>query len=108
MMKKGVWAAGVVLFVVALLWTYVRRPPQPIQSQTRFLLDTYCTIQVPGEIDVIPAIECAFARIEEVEIVLVIAGVDYCICQLQGTVAAVCPVSGWSAACTGFLGCLLD
>ena len=31
-------------------------------------MDTYCTIQIPGDIDVIPAIERAFERIEDVEI----------------------------------------
>ncbi len=40
---------------------------RPIQSQTRFLMDTYCTIQVPGGIEVLTVIEKAFGRIEEID-----------------------------------------
>lgn len=42
-------------------------PEDEIQKQTRFLMDTYCTIQVPGNVKVIKAIEAAFDRMEEVE-----------------------------------------
>ena len=38
-----------------------------IQKQTRFLMDTYITIQVPGGKEVRPAISKAFDRMKEVE-----------------------------------------
>ena len=68
MYKKIIWALGAVIILISLFWIFVLRDPFPIQSQTRFLMDTFCKIEIPGEIDVIPAIEQAFARIEEVEI----------------------------------------
>ncbi len=38
-----------------------------IQSRTRFLMDTYCTIQVPGSVEVLDIIDRAFGRIEDVD-----------------------------------------
>ena len=38
-----------------------------VQKQTRFLMDTYVTIQIPGDVSVLPVIENAMTRIEEVE-----------------------------------------
>ncbi|MFC1476527.1 FAD:protein FMN transferase [Fibrobacterota bacterium] len=38
-----------------------------VQKQTRFVMSTYCTIQIPGKKDVIPYIEKAFERIEEID-----------------------------------------
>lgn len=38
-----------------------------IQKQTRYLMDTYCTIQIPGDVEVLSAIEAAFDRMEEVD-----------------------------------------
>ncbi|MFC1538708.1 FAD:protein FMN transferase [Candidatus Latescibacterota bacterium] len=67
MLKKAVWAVGTVVILITLFLIFVWHNPSPIQSQTRFLMDTFCTIQVPGDVEVIPAIEHAFERIEEIE-----------------------------------------
>ena len=53
------------LSVTAYIITRYRYPQ--IQKQTRFVMSTYCTIQIPGKKDVIPFIEKAFDRIEEVD-----------------------------------------
>lgn len=67
-MKKGFWATGFIITALILLTLkVVVNDPEPIQSQTRFLMDTYCTIQVPGSIEVLGAIEQAFNRIEEID-----------------------------------------
>lgn len=67
-MKKGFWIAGLIIITLILLTiNCVLNDPEPIQSQTRFLMDTYCTIQVPGNIEVLGAIEQAFNRIEEID-----------------------------------------
>ena len=67
-MKKGFWVAGLIIITLILLTiNCVLNDPEPIQSQTRFLMDTYCTIQVPGNIEVLGAIEQAFNRIEEID-----------------------------------------
>jgi len=54
--------------VAAVLWG---RPgsgkPEDVQKQTRFLMDTYVTIQVPGDAQAIKTIEKAFDRMEEVD-----------------------------------------
>ena len=39
----------------------------PIQTKTRFLMDTICTIQVPGDLSVLEYIDSAFDRMEEVD-----------------------------------------
>lgn len=39
----------------------------PIQKQTRFLMDTYVTIQIPGDTGQLKVIEKAFQRIEEID-----------------------------------------
>ena len=67
MIKKGLWAVGIIV-VVFTMWVFLRESPKKIQSQTRFLMDTYCSIQVPGDIDVLKAIEKAFNRIEEIDV----------------------------------------
>ena len=38
-----------------------------VQEQTRFVMSTYCTIQIPGTKEVIPFIKKAFERIEEID-----------------------------------------
>ncbi len=43
------------------------RHQEPIQKQTRFLMDTYCTIQVPGGAPVRPIIAKALDRAEEID-----------------------------------------
>lgn len=59
------WIIIVLIGAIVLLNTLL--PKEKIQKQTRFLMDTYCTIQVPGNTDVIKAIEKAFDRMEEID-----------------------------------------
>ena len=69
MVKKILWLAGITVLVPALFFAGCRdKDANPIQSQTRFLMDTYCTIQVPGDFDVLEAIGKAFDRIEEIDV----------------------------------------
>ncbi len=57
-------AIGVTLCVFLLIKKY--KGPA-VQKQTRFVMDTYCTIQIPGDKSVIPFIERSFLRIEEID-----------------------------------------
>lgn len=59
----------VLIGVTAGVALYLRRPVAEtgMQRQTRFLMDTVCTIQVPGPESVRPAMARAFARIEELD-----------------------------------------
>ncbi|MBT4482297.1 MAG: FAD:protein FMN transferase [Candidatus Latescibacteria bacterium] len=68
MRKNIALVAGIVSIMIILLWRFIWYDPYPVQSQTRFLMDTFCTIQVPGNINVLPAIELAFERIEEIDV----------------------------------------
>ncbi len=71
MITKRFWifsfTVGIILLVL-ILWIFFKEDPDNIQSQTRFLMDTFFTIQVPGDIDVLKDIEKAFERIEEIDI----------------------------------------
>ena len=67
MLKRGLWAAGIVSILIILLWIFIWHDSDPVQSQTRFLMDTFCTIKVPGNVEVLTAIEQAFERIEEID-----------------------------------------
>lgn len=66
MNKKVLLLFGIIVLVAVVLWVR-SRGTGPTQSQTRYLMDTYCTITVPGTPEVLPAIEEAFARIEEID-----------------------------------------
>ena len=66
MNKKVVLLFGIIVLVAVAFWVRNRKTG-PTQSQTRYLMDTYCTITVPGPPEVLPAIEAAFARIEEID-----------------------------------------
>ncbi len=66
MNKKVILLFGLVVLVAVAFWVRSRKTG-PTQSQTRYLMDTYCTITVPGSPEVLPAIEAAFARIEEID-----------------------------------------
>jgi thiamine biosynthesis lipoprotein len=41
--------------------------PEPVQKETRFLMDTYVTMQAPGDAQALEKIEKAFDRMEEVD-----------------------------------------
>ncbi|MFC1691894.1 FAD:protein FMN transferase [Candidatus Latescibacterota bacterium] len=71
MLRKRFWAVSFtvgIIVLVLILWIFLKEDPDNIQSQTRFLMDTFFTIQVPGDIDVLKGIEKAFERIEEIDI----------------------------------------
>ena len=61
----------VLMAAVAAVVVFWGRPkadkPEPIQKETRFLMDTYVTIQVPGDAQALKTIEKAFDRMEEVD-----------------------------------------
>ena len=44
-----------------------RQPEKTVQRQSCFLMDTYCTIQVPGTAEVAGAISNAFARMQDID-----------------------------------------
>ncbi|MFC1512353.1 FAD:protein FMN transferase [Candidatus Latescibacterota bacterium] len=70
MIKKRFWGFGYAICIIIfglILWRFVQGAPDKIQSQTRFLMDTFFTIQVPGDIEVLKDIEKAFVRIEEID-----------------------------------------
>jgi len=46
---------------------YARQGDDTVRSRTRFLMDTICTIQVPGDIEVLDIIDKAFDRMVEVD-----------------------------------------
>jgi FAD:protein FMN transferase len=60
---------AVIIILVIILGNFLSKNPfnSQTQSQTRFLLDTVCKIQVPGEKERIKSIEKAFTRIEEID-----------------------------------------
>lgn len=68
MNKKVFLISSVIIILVIAVMGFKKYYSTPIQSQTRFLMDTYCTIQVPGNKEVLKAIEKAFIRIEEIDI----------------------------------------
>lgn len=67
-MKK--WIVGV-LFLTLLaggaFHYYQRRNASPVEKRMRFIMDTYCSIQVPGGSEVVPAINKALDRMQEVD-----------------------------------------
>ena len=67
MKRKGLWMAVLVPVLAAGLWGLWGRNTRPVQRQTRFLMDTYCTIQVPGGVEVRPAIDHALDRMEAID-----------------------------------------
>jgi thiamine biosynthesis lipoprotein len=70
MKSKKIFLLVPVLFCFALFFLFYLKNNTSVtnvQKQTRFLMDTYCTIQIPGGTEVIKTIEKAFDRIEEIE-----------------------------------------
>ncbi|MHB9029464.1 MAG: FAD:protein FMN transferase, partial [Candidatus Latescibacterota bacterium] len=67
MRKKHAILLGVLFILSALLLGLKRREADDLQSQTRFLMDTYCTIKAPGGTHVLRVIERAMDRIDEVD-----------------------------------------
>ena len=67
-MKKKILLL-IIILVCLLVCVYIikRYKESQVQKQTRFVMDTYCSIQIPGKKDVIPFIKKAFERIEEID-----------------------------------------
>lgn len=67
-MKKKILII-VIITVCLFVTVYItkRYKESQVQKQTRFVMDTYCSIQIPGKKDVIPFIKKAFERIEEID-----------------------------------------
>jgi thiamine biosynthesis lipoprotein len=69
-MKRKTWKNIFTLTSPLLVAVWLQTgcaPKTEIQKQTRFLMDTYCIIQIPGDVEVLKAIEAAFDRMEEVD-----------------------------------------
>jgi thiamine biosynthesis lipoprotein len=66
-MKKTI--AAVAAFAATLVVVLLVRAhfSDPVQKRTRFIMDTYCTIQAPGGSEVIPAINRALDRMTELD-----------------------------------------
>ncbi len=67
MKKSGLISSGVIVVFVVLFLGLKNHGADSLQSQTRFLMDTFCTIKVPGDIEVLKSIEKALDRIEEID-----------------------------------------
>ncbi|MBN1292246.1 MAG: hypothetical protein JXB48_10435, partial [Candidatus Latescibacteria bacterium] len=67
MKKKLSIITAAVLLILGAAVLKSKYNTDDVQSQTRFLMDTYCTIQVPGSIEVLDVINLAFKRIEEID-----------------------------------------
>ncbi len=67
MKKSGLISSGIIVIIMIVFLGLKKHKSESIQSQTRFLMDTYCTIQVPGDIEVLQFIDQALDRIEEVD-----------------------------------------
>jgi len=67
MKKSGLISSGVILIFVILFLGLKHYESDSLQSQTRYLMDTFCTIKVPGDIEVLKSIEQALDRIEEID-----------------------------------------
>ena len=53
--------------IAAAVLIFRRLEPGEVQRQSRFLMDTYCTIQVPGTAEVSGAISNAFERMADID-----------------------------------------
>ncbi|MDD5686537.1 MAG: FAD:protein FMN transferase [Elusimicrobia bacterium] len=62
----GILGTFIVFFALVFLWKNFFNK-EKIQKQTRFLMDTYCAIQVPGNTEVLKIIDKALDRIEEID-----------------------------------------
>ncbi len=57
----------VIVFILVVALVHANQKTDALQSRTRFLMDTYCTIQIPGGIEVLNIIDTAFDRMAEVQ-----------------------------------------
>lgn len=67
-MKNKLLLITIGICVLLCVFILIKRYKSPaVQKQTRYVMDTYCTIQIPGDKSVIPFIERSFLRIEEID-----------------------------------------
>jgi len=66
-MKKKIFSALAAFAVTLLIVLWFTGHSDHVQKRTRFIMDTYCTIQVPGGSEVIPAINKALDRMTEID-----------------------------------------
>ncbi len=66
-MKKSILLSLVMIVSVILIFSVIKLNQSPIQKQTRFLMSTYCSIQIPGKKNVLPFIDSGFLKIEEID-----------------------------------------
>lgn len=66
-MKKTIFLVAISGSLLLLFLIYSLNTPQPMQKRTRFMMDTFCTISVPGSPKVIPHIEAALDRMQVID-----------------------------------------
>lgn len=67
-MKKVITITVLVVLACMLVRLFLRREADfAMQKKARFLMDTYCTIQIPGDVGVLSFIDKAFDRVEEID-----------------------------------------
>lgn len=67
-MKTSLKVFTIIILVIAAIFVLRKKPDSSLQKQTRFLMDTYCTIQAFGPKDITDkAITVAFNRMEEID-----------------------------------------
>ena len=66
---KKIITITVLAAIAGLLFYFSLKNRQelPIQKKSRFLMDTYCSIQIPGDNAVLACIDKAFDRVEEID-----------------------------------------
>jgi thiamine biosynthesis lipoprotein ApbE len=70
MKKNMVIITSIIAFMIVatVVTLMIMAGTSNVQKQTRFLMDTYVTIQVPGKKDVLPAIAKALDKMEKVDV----------------------------------------
>ncbi|MDP7421864.1 MAG: FAD:protein FMN transferase [bacterium] len=67
MKKRALIVLSIILLAGGGFFLYRKHSSRPVQKRMRFIMDTYCTIQVPGGKEVVPAINKALDRMQEVD-----------------------------------------
>ncbi|MDP2982755.1 MAG: FAD:protein FMN transferase [Candidatus Latescibacter sp.] len=67
MKKYKIMLFGLLFGLMILLVGWKTHESDTLQSQSRYLLDTYCTIKAPGDTRVLSALSKALDRIEEID-----------------------------------------
>lgn len=67
MPRKVFIIPAVIVFILVVALVHANQNTDALQSRTRFLMDTYCTIKIPGGTEVLDVIDTAFDRMAEVQ-----------------------------------------